>query len=89
MKKLNDDELDQISELAVKTAENYIFSRISKKEILDMDIQAIMAYDEELNVDIRIDIDLDELSTADVDELADGAVKAALNKLDIFIEDNF
>ncbi|MDD1775572.1 MAG: DUF3194 domain-containing protein [Methanobacterium sp.] len=89
MKKLNDDELDQTSDIAVEAAEKYILSRVSPKEILDMDIQANISYDEELHVDILVDIDLDELSSADEEILADGAVQDALKKLDIFIDENF
>jgi hypothetical protein len=88
LKKLNDEELDQISDIAVETAENYILSRVSRKEILEMDIQANISYDEELHVDILVDIDLDELSSADEKILADGAVQDALKKLDIFIDEN-
>jgi hypothetical protein len=40
-------------------------------------------------VDILVDIDLDELSSADEEILADGAVQDALKKLDIFIDENF
>jgi hypothetical protein len=89
LKKLNDDELDQTSDIAVEAAEKYILSRVSPKEILDMDIQANISYDEELHVDILVDIDLDELSSADEEILADGAVQDALKKLDIFIDENF
>lgn len=89
MKKLNDQELDHISDIAVEAAENYILSRVSRKEILDMNIQANISYDEELRVDISADIDLDELSKVDQDELVDGAVQDALNALDVFIEENF
>jgi len=35
LKKLNDQELDKVSDVAVEAAETYIFSRVSKKEILD------------------------------------------------------
>ena len=37
---------------------------------------------------ITIDINLDELSTVDENELAENAVEAALNELDVFIDEN-
>ncbi|HTX61467.1 MAG TPA: DUF3194 domain-containing protein [Methanobacterium sp.] len=89
MRKLTDEELDQISDLAVETAENYIFSRVSRKEILDMDIQANISYDEELHVDLLVDIDLDELASVDENDLAESAAEKALEELDIFVDKNF
>ncbi|HOI71578.1 MAG TPA: DUF3194 domain-containing protein [Methanobacterium sp.] len=89
MKKLNDQELDKVSDVAVEAAETYIFSRVSKKEILDLDINADITYQDALNVAITIDINLDELSTVDENELAENAVEAALNELDVFIDENF
>jgi hypothetical protein len=89
LKKLNDQELDKVSDVAVEAAETYIFSRVSKKEILDLDINADITYQDALNVAITIDINLDELSTVDENELAENAVEAALNELDVFIDENF
>jgi len=40
-------------------------------------------------VDITVDIDLDELSAADENEIAESAVDAALKELDVFIDENF
>ena len=88
MRELSDHELDQISDLAVETAETYIFSRVSKKEILDLNINANVTYDKILNVEVLVDIDLDELSNTDEKELAENAVEAALYRLDSFIDDN-
>jgi ribosome-associated translation inhibitor RaiA len=89
LRKLTDEELDKVSEVAVEAAENYILSRVSKKEILDLDINASITYQDVLNVDITVEIDLDELSAVDENEIAESAVDAALEKLDKFIEDNF
>lgn len=71
MRRLTDEELDKVSEVAVEAAENYILSRVSKKEILDLDINADITYEDVLNVDITVDIDLDELSAADENEIAE------------------
>lgn len=89
MRKLTDQELDKVSEIAVEAIENYILSRVSKKEILDLDINADITYQDALDVDITVDIDLDELSAVDEKELVENAVEAALNELDVFIDENF
>lgn len=89
MRRLNDQELDKILEVAVEAAETYILSRVSKKEILDLDINANITYEDVLNVDIMVDIDLDELSALDENELAENAVESALKELDVFIDENF
>lgn len=89
MRELTDEELDKVSEVAVEAAETYILSRVSKKEILDLDINANITYQDVLNVDITVDIDLDELSAVDENELAENAVEASLKELDVFIDENF
>ncbi len=89
MRKLTDQELDEISDVAIEAAENFIFTRVSKKEILDLHINADITYENELNIDISVDLDLDELSQADVKEIVEGAVDAALEKLDKYIDDNY
>lgn len=89
MRKLTDHELDEISDIAVGQVEKYIFSRVSKKEILDLHINVELDYEEGLDVDILVDLDLDELSTSNEKEITENAVDAALEKLDIFIDENF
>ncbi|MGV8143894.1 MAG: DUF3194 domain-containing protein [Methanothermobacter sp.] len=89
MRKLTDHELDLVSDLAVETVEKFIFSRVSKKEILDIHIKAEVTYEDGLTVDILVDLDLDELSQVKEKELVEDAVDAALKTLDKFIEENF
>ena len=89
MKKLTDEELDQISDLAVETAENYIFSRVSPKEILDMDINVEVGYEDGLDVDIQVELDVDQLSKADENEIVEEATDSALIEIDKLIEENF
>ncbi len=88
MKKLSEQELDQISNIAVETAEAYIFTRVSKKEILGLNINANITYNKILNVELLIDLDLDELSKTNENELVENAVEAALCKIDSFVDDN-
>jgi len=78
LKKLSDAKLDEISEAAVSSAENYILSRVSKKEIIDIDISVELTYNDELGVDVRVNVIFDDLSSAGpqiADDAADHVVK--------------
>jgi hypothetical protein len=78
LKKLSDTELDEISEIAVSSAENYVLSRVSKKEIVDIDISVELVYTDKLDVDVSVNIIFDDLSSADhkiADEAAEHAIK--------------
>ncbi len=88
MRKLTDPEMENISEAAAVAAENYIFSKISKKEVLDMEVRVeFHEADEEegLDVDVEVELFLDELSKAE-DTLADESAEAALEEIDRQIE---
>jgi hypothetical protein len=86
LRKLTDQELDEISEIAVEAAENFIFSRVSKKEILDLNINVELSYGDGLDVDVLVDLVLDDLSSAQ-EEIADKAVDHALEKFDMFLDE--
>lgn len=85
MKKLTDSEMESISEAAAVVAENYIFSKVSKKEVLDLELRVEFNQDNGLDVDVEIELFLDELSKAD-DSLADEAAQVALDEIDRVIE---
>ncbi|MCC7550030.1 MAG: DUF3194 domain-containing protein [Methanobacterium sp.] len=85
MKKLTDQELEEISEAAAVAAENYIFSKISKKEVLDMDLRVEFHQEDGLDVDVELELYLDELSQAD-ESLADEAAEVAMDEIDRQIE---
>ncbi|HOI39989.1 MAG TPA: DUF3194 domain-containing protein [Methanobacterium sp.] len=85
MKKLTDQELEKISEAAAVAAENYIFSRISKKEVLDLELRVEFQQDDGLDVDVEVELFLDELSNAE-EGLADEAAQVALDEIDKKVE---
>ena len=85
MRKLTDSEMESISEAAAVAAENYIFSKISKKEVLDMEVRVEFHEDDGLDVDVEVELFLDELSKAE-DSLADESAEAALEEIDRQIE---
>ena len=87
MRKLSDQELDEISELASKSAENFIYSKVSKKEVTDLDIKVTLDYHTGLDVDILIDIQFDPLSQADKN-IADEAAAHAIEEIDKYLSDN-
>ncbi len=85
MRSLTDQELDELSEIAVKTAENFIFSKVSKKEILDLNINVEFIYENILDVNILVDLDLDELSSANENIIVEEAIDTTLEKIREFI----
>lgn len=85
MKTLTDSEMEDISEAAAVAAENYIFSKVSKKEVLDLELRVEFNQDKGLDVDVEIELFLDELSKAD-ESLADQAAEAALDEIDRYVE---
>ena len=87
MRKLSDQELDEISELAVKSAENFIYSKVSKKEILDLDIKVELQYHEGLDVDVQVDIQFDPLSNPD-ESIAEDAAEHAIAEIDSYMDDS-
>jgi L-2-hydroxyglutarate oxidase LhgO len=87
LRKLSDQELDEISELAAQSAENFIYSKVSKKEVTDLDIKITLDYHTGLDVDIIIDIQFDPLSRADKN-IADEAAAHAIEEIDKYLAEN-
>ncbi len=87
MKKLSDHELDEISELAAKSVENFIYSRVSKKEVINLDIKVELDYHEGLDVDIEVDIQFDPLSKPD-EKIAEDAASYAIEEVDSYLADS-
>ncbi|MDY9923337.1 DUF3194 domain-containing protein [Methanobacterium sp.] len=85
MKTLTDLEMEKISEAAAVVAENYIFSKVSKKEVQDMELRVEFNQEDGLDVDVEVELFLDELCKAD-ENLADEAAQAALEEIDRQVE---
>lgn len=88
LKKLSQEDLDQISDFISSTTQNFILGKVSRKEISDIDIKVELSYDEELDVDISIELLLDELSAQDP-EIVNEAVDFAHLELDKFLDENY
>jgi len=87
LRKLNSSELDKISTEAAQAAQDYISSKISKKEITDLDINIELIHNEGLDVDVSIELVLDDLSTADDEKIVEEAVKQAIMIIDKLVEE--
>lgn len=87
MRKLSDQELDEISEIAVKSAESFIYSMVSKKEVIDIDIKVELDYHEGLDVDIQVEIQFDPLSNPD-ESIAEDAAECAIAEIDSYLAEN-
>lgn len=85
MRRLTDQELDELSELAIESAENFIFSKVSKKEILDLDINVELRYNDVLDLNILVDLDLDELSSVNEKIIVEEAIDASLENIGKFL----
>ncbi len=85
MRELTDHEMEEISEAAAVAAENYIFSKISRKELLDLELRVEFQQDDGLDVDVEVELFLDELSKAE-ESLADEAAQVAIDVIDKEIE---
>jgi len=88
LKRLSSEDLDTISEFTSSAVENFIFKKISKKEVRDFNVDVEMDYEDELNVDVEVHIVFDELSDAS-NEIAQEAVDHALEELGKFLDDNY
>lgn len=85
MKKLTDEDLNKISEIAVSSAQDFVLSKVSKKEINDIDINVELNYNDSLDVNITVNILFDELSSADT-KIADEAADHALLEIEKFLD---
>lgn len=93
MSKLNNlttDDLEQISEFISTQVNEYLFEKISIKEIIDFDIHVENSYEnEQLDVDVSVDLELDDLSNVNEDDIIQDAIDYALENLDLFLDENY
>ena len=92
LKKLSQDDLDDISDFFVGIIEKKIFSSVkSQKEILTMDVNINIDYNDEneqLDIDVDVDIDTDELSKLS-DERINEVIDDAYLELDEYINEHY
>jgi hypothetical protein len=86
LRKLTETELDELSTEAALAAQDHILSMVSKKEVIDMDINVELIYNDGLDVDVTVDLFLDDLSHFNSEKLADEAVEHAILIIDRFME---
>ena len=92
LKKLSEDDLEDISDFLAETIEKKISASVkSQKEILDMDVIINIVYPDEngeLDVDASIEIDTDELSNLS-NERIDEVIEESYLELDEYINENY
>lgn len=92
LKKLTQEDLDDISDFFASVVEKKIFSSVkSQKEILAMDVNINIDYNdenEELDIDVDVDIDTDELSNLS-DERINQVIEDSYTELDEYINGNY
>jgi hypothetical protein len=87
LRQLSESELDELSTAAAQAAQDHILSSISKKEVIDMDINVELTFNDSLDVDVAVELFLDDLSSFDPEKLAEEAVKQAISIIDRFMVD--
>lgn len=87
MRKLTETELDELSTEAAQAAQDHILAMVSKKEVIDMDIDVELTFNDFMDVDVTVELFLDDLSNINPEKLADEAVEHAILVIDRFMED--
>ena len=92
LKKLTQEDIDDISDFFASVVERKISSAVkSQKEILAMDVNIDVFYNdesEELDVEVDVDIETDELSNL-TDERIDQVIEDSYLELDEYINENY
>ena len=92
LKKLSQDDLDDISDFFAGVVEKKIFSAVSsQKEILAMDVNINIDYNDEngeLDIHCDVDIDTDELSKLS-NERINQVIDDSYVELDEYIDENY
>ena len=92
LKKLSQEDLDDISDFFAGIVEKKIFSSVSsQKEILAMDVNINIDYNDEngeLDIQCDVDIDTDELSKLS-DERINQVIDDSYVELDEYIDENY
>ena len=92
LKKLSQEDLDDISDFFAGVVEKKIFSSVSsQKEILAMDVNINIDYNDEnreLDIQCDVDIDTDELSKLS-DERINQVIDDSYIELDEYIDENY
>lgn len=84
MKKLTDEEVDEIINLAYTTSANYILNYMNKKDFEDIDITINLdTGDDSFDIDIDINLDTDAPLP---NNLAENAIDASIHAVDEYIE---
>jgi len=80
---LTPEELEKLCEIAENTARKYIFAKVSKSDVINFaTIVDIETKEDQLNVDIRVELDLKPFIRFNTDILANEAAEKAIKAVE-------
>ncbi len=82
------EDLNEISDFLSSTAQDFILNQLPTKEINDLDVKSEISYEEELDVDLSIDLQVDELCVWEED-LVDRALEHTFQALENLLDDKY
>ena len=86
---LNPDQIEELCERAEEAARRYILSRIPKRRVSELTIIVETGGTDALTVDVDVEVRLSPLMRrVDVDKLVKGAVEAAFEAVDDYLEES-
>jgi hypothetical protein len=88
LKKLDDDALEEIGNFLYNEIFKFISSKVSPKEIKDIDIDLEISFQETLDISYDISIDIDELSNYN-SNLTSEASDKAFELLEMYLNEHY
>lgn len=86
---LSPDEVERLCEIAEESARNYIMSKLSWREISDLNIAVEAGGREDLTIEVEIELRLSPLlKEVDAKELAQESVEAAFGTVEKFLRED-
>jgi hypothetical protein len=88
LRKLDDSELEEIGNFLYDEIFKFISSKVSPKEINDINIDLEISFQETLDISYHVSIDADELSNYNSNTISEATDKA-FELLEIYLDEHF
>lgn len=85
---MSPEDLNEISDFLFSTAQDFILNQLPIKEINDLDVKSEISYEEELDVDLSIELQVDELCVWEED-IVNQALDFTFKALESFLDENY
>lgn len=82
VKDVDEDQIVELCELAEDMIRNYLFSRIPRRQVLDLDITVEAELGESLVITIDVDVTLSPFFRSDLEEIEDEAIEEAFKVIE-------